>query len=162
VFKRLFWLMIGFTWGLGTSWFVVRSVKRTVRRTVEAYTPAQLASRAGDGYREVRVNLKAAVIEGREAMRDREAELWARVEAGRTGRNGRNDLAPNDLAPNDGATDDGTIDDGTIDDGGIDDPVDPIGHDGANAAGAARVADELAARRRRPAATPAGTARTWR
>jgi hypothetical protein len=140
VFKRLFWLMIGFTWGLGTSWFVVRSVKRTVRRTVEAYTPAQLASRAGDGYREVRVNLKAAVIEGREAMRERETELWARVEAGRTGRNGRNDLAPND----------GPIDERAID------------HDGADAAGAARVADELAARRRRPAATPAGTARTWR
>jgi hypothetical protein len=136
VFKRLFWLMIGFTWGLGTSWFVVRSVKRTVRRTVEAYTPAQLASRAGDGYREVRVNLKAAVIEGREAMRERETELWARVEAGRTGRNGRNDLAPND----------GPIDERAIDHRGID----------------ARVADELAARRRRPAATPAGTARTWR
>lgn len=83
MFKRLFWLLIGFTSGLGTSWYVFRSVKRTVRRTVEACAPGNLASRAGNGYRGLRVNMRAAWLEGRDGMRTRESELWARVEANR-------------------------------------------------------------------------------
>jgi hypothetical protein len=82
VFKRLFWLVIGFGSGLGTSWYVFRSVKRTVRRTVEMYAPAELAARAGDGWHTMRVNLRAAWIEGRVAMCEREAELRSRLDRG--------------------------------------------------------------------------------
>jgi hypothetical protein len=137
VFKRLFWLLVGFGSGLGTSWYVVRSVKRTVRRTVEAYAPAQLASRAGDGYRGARVNLRAAWTEGREAMREREAELRARVEADRVGRATGGDAINAE-------------------------PVDAAVPDGAVAASRTLVTDELAARRRRPAPRPAGRARIGR
>jgi hypothetical protein len=137
VFKRLFWLTIGFGSGLGTSWYVVRSVKRTVRRTVEAYAPAQLASRAGQGYRGARLNLRAAWTEGREAMRDRELELWERVEADRNRHNGASGGAGSDTAEG-----------GTHADAAIPAP--------------ASVTDELAARRRRFTAAPAGTARSGR
>jgi hypothetical protein len=142
VFKRLFWLTIGFGSGLGTSWYVVRSVKRTVRRTVEAYAPAQLASRAGQGYRGARLNLRAAWTEGREAMREREVELWARVEAGRNGH-----IDPNQSTSGVGP-----------------DALQSSTHTDAATSTPTRmsVTDELAARRRRFSTTPAGTARSGR
>ena len=73
MFKRLFWLVVGFLLGLGSSWAVTRRVRRVARR----YVPAELRDRWGG-------NMRAAVGEGRAAMRAREAELnknWAR-EAG--------------------------------------------------------------------------------
>jgi hypothetical protein len=85
VFKRLFWLTLGFGSGLGTSWYVVRSVKKTVRRTVATYTPVELTTRATDGMRDLRANARAALAEGRTAMREREVELRDRVERHRIG-----------------------------------------------------------------------------
>jgi hypothetical protein len=85
VFKRLFWLTLGFGSGLGTSWYVVRSVKKTVRRTVATYTPVELTTRAADGMRDLRTNVRAALAEGRSAMHEREVELRDRVERHRLG-----------------------------------------------------------------------------
>jgi hypothetical protein len=89
VFKRLFWLTVGFGSGIGTSWYVVRSVKRTVRRTVAAYPASELAGRAATraarGVRTFGGDVRDALAEGGVAMREREAELRAEVERRRTG-----------------------------------------------------------------------------
>lgn len=89
MFKRFFWLTVGFGSGIGTSWYVVRSVKRTVRRTVAAYPASELAGRAATraarGVRTFGGDVRVAIAEGRVAMREREAELRADVERRRTG-----------------------------------------------------------------------------
>lgn len=64
MFKRLFWLVVGFVLGLGSSWAVMRRVRRVATR----YVPAAVVDRWGG-------TVRAAVEEGRTAMRSREAEL---------------------------------------------------------------------------------------
>lgn len=66
MFKRLFWLVVGFALGLGSSWAVTRRLRRIAAR----YAPAEVVDRWGS-------SLRAAVAEGRDAMRAREAELKA-------------------------------------------------------------------------------------
>lgn len=75
MFKRLLWLTIGLTVGFGTSYWTVRYVRRTLVR----FTPERLADDATRMARTVASELKAAAAEGREAMRRREAELWAEL-----------------------------------------------------------------------------------
>lgn len=153
MFKRLFWLTLGFGSGLGTSWYVVRSVKKTVRRTVATYAPAELATRAGDGMRDLRSSFRAALVEGRVAMHEREAELRARIEAHRLGAATRaatnhdaaRAAAPRDRAPRDEAPVEAPLP-------GLPDAVDS----------GAFVPDELAARRNRIVPRPAGRARSGR
>ena len=76
MFKRLFWLSVGLTIGSGTSLWVMR----TVRRIVERLTPARLTQDVVTGARSAGVELKAALDEGRVAMRQREAELRSEIE----------------------------------------------------------------------------------
>ncbi len=76
MFKRLFWLTVGMTIGFGTSFWLMR----TVRRTVERLTPERLTEDVMSGARALGAELKAALDEGRAAMREREAELWAEIE----------------------------------------------------------------------------------
>ena len=76
MFKRLFWLSVGLTGGFGSSFWLMR----TVRRTVERFTPQRLSQDAVAGARSVGAELKAALDEGRTAMRQREAELRAESE----------------------------------------------------------------------------------
>jgi hypothetical protein len=76
VFKRLFW----FTLGCASSLWVMQKV----RRTVERLTPHRLTQDAVAGARTAGSQLRAAFDEGRQAMRDREAELRAEI-ARRTG-----------------------------------------------------------------------------
>jgi hypothetical protein len=64
VFKRLFWLIVGFTLGIASSW----AVTRRVRRIAERLAPADVVDRWSD-------NVRSAVSEGRTAMRARETEL---------------------------------------------------------------------------------------
>ena len=64
MFKRLFWLVVGFTLGLGSSWALTRKLRRMAAR----YAPTEVADRWGG-------TMRAAVDEGRAAMRSREAEL---------------------------------------------------------------------------------------
>lgn len=76
MFKRLFWMTVGLTIGFGTSFWVMR----TVRRTVERLAPQRLSHDAVAGARSAGVHLRAALDEGRAAMREREAELRAEIE----------------------------------------------------------------------------------
>ena len=62
--KRLVWLVIGFLLGLGSSWTVMRRVRRVALRLA----PADVVDRWSG-------NMRAAVHEGRDAMRAREAAL---------------------------------------------------------------------------------------
>jgi hypothetical protein len=64
VFKRLFWLIVGFALGIGSSW----AVTRRLRRMVQKLAPADVVDRWSD-------NVRSAVSEGRTAMRTREVEL---------------------------------------------------------------------------------------
>jgi hypothetical protein len=58
------WLVIGFLLGLGSSWTVMRRVRRVAVRLA----PADVVDRWSD-------NVRAAVNEGRDAMRAREASF---------------------------------------------------------------------------------------
>ena len=71
MFKRLFWLLVGFVLGLGSSWAVTRRLRRVAAR----YVPAEVADRWGG-------TMRAAVDEGRAAMRARETELKAGLPSG--------------------------------------------------------------------------------
>ena len=64
MFKRLYWFVVGFALGLGSSWAIMRRLRRAAQR----YVPAEVANRWSG-------TVRAAVDEGRSAMRDREAEL---------------------------------------------------------------------------------------
>ena len=64
LFKRFFWLVLGFALGVGSSW----AVTRRVRRIAERYAPADVVDRWSD-------TVRSAVSEGRSAMRAREDEL---------------------------------------------------------------------------------------
>ncbi|HTD51190.1 MAG TPA: hypothetical protein VK771_11350 [Acidimicrobiia bacterium] len=64
MFKRLFWLIVGFALGIGSSWAITRRLRRVVQRLA----PADVVDRWSD-------NVRSAVSEGRLAMRTREVEL---------------------------------------------------------------------------------------
>jgi hypothetical protein len=73
--KRVRWWSFGYILGVASSYAVFRRMQRIVRR----YAPVEVVQRAGDGAQHVRRDVHAAVIEGRHAMRAREAELRAEV-----------------------------------------------------------------------------------
>ena len=64
MFKRLFWLLVGFALGIASSW----AVTRRLRRVAERFAPTDVVDRWSD-------NVRSAVTEGRSAMREREDEL---------------------------------------------------------------------------------------
>jgi hypothetical protein len=68
VFKRFFWLTVGAGFGFGASFWVTR----TVRTTMARLSPTRVSN-------ELTTTVKAAVTEGREAMRARERELRAEL-----------------------------------------------------------------------------------
>ena len=76
MFKRLFWLMIGVGFGFGLSFWLTRFV----RQTVERYSPERVSGDVADGLKRLGADLRAAVSEGRLAMREREAELRSELE----------------------------------------------------------------------------------
>jgi hypothetical protein len=69
--KRVFWLGVGYGAGLGTSLYAVRKVKAAARR----YAPENLGERVSGTVTGISRDVRAAVSEGRSAMREREAEL---------------------------------------------------------------------------------------
>ena len=73
MFKRLLWLVVGAAFGFGLSFWLTRMV----RRTVERYTPARISSDLAAAIRGLGQDLRDAVSEGREAMREHEAALRA-------------------------------------------------------------------------------------
>ena len=76
MFKRFFWLTIGLTIGYATSFWLMR----TVRRTVERLTPERVTQDVVAGAKSFGAELRAALEEGRAAMQAREAELRAEIE----------------------------------------------------------------------------------
>lgn len=82
MFKRLFWLMVGAGFGFGVSFWLMRFVRDAVAR----YTPERVSGDLAAAVRGLGEDLRAAVAEGREAMREREAELRAQLEAPRPAR----------------------------------------------------------------------------
>jgi hypothetical protein len=73
VFRRLFWLAVGVGLGFGLSFWLMRFV----RGLVERYSPERVSGNVADAVRQLGTDLRAAVEEGREAMREREAALRA-------------------------------------------------------------------------------------
>ena len=60
--KRIVWLNVGFALGVGSSWAIMRRLRRVATR----YAPTEVVDRWNS-------NVRAAVAEGRDAMRAREA-----------------------------------------------------------------------------------------
>ncbi|HET9444432.1 MAG TPA: hypothetical protein VFO65_13970 [Acidimicrobiales bacterium] len=79
MFKRVFWLTMGAGFGFGISFWLMR----VVRSTVERYTPERVSADLAGALRQLGGDLKEAVAEGREAMREREAELRRELESNR-------------------------------------------------------------------------------
>ena len=71
--KRLFWLCIGVGFGFGVSFWITRLVKETMER----YSPEKVSGDLAGAIRALGTDIRAAVSEGRDAMREREAELRA-------------------------------------------------------------------------------------
>ena len=82
MFKRLFWLVVGVGFGFGVSFWLMRFV----RSTMERYTPERVSSDLAQALKQFGGDLRAAATEGREAMREREAELRAELESKGQGR----------------------------------------------------------------------------
>lgn len=77
MFKRVTWMSIGMAVG-ATGAF---RAKRRVEATLERYLPEQVADRASASARGMSQVVRAAALEGREAMRATEVELRSRVDA---------------------------------------------------------------------------------
>ena len=77
MFKRLFWLVIGAGFGFGVSFWLMRFV----RSTAERYSPERVSGDMADALRSFGADIRTAVAEGREAMRERESALRAELEA---------------------------------------------------------------------------------
>ena len=71
MFKRLFWLMVGASFGFGASFWLARAVKQTMER----YAPERVSSELSQAVRSFGQDLRLAVADGREAMREREVAL---------------------------------------------------------------------------------------
>jgi len=80
VFKRLFWLGIGVTLGFGSSWWLTRMVKQRLEQLLPQQLRANVATKARSAGNDVR----AAVADGRQAMRQQEAALRAQLAARRS------------------------------------------------------------------------------
>jgi hypothetical protein len=81
VLKRLFWLTVGTLLGLATSFWAQRRLRQAVGRLA----PEHVARRVSWSARNLVADLRAAAADGRAAMRDREASLWAALGDGDRG-----------------------------------------------------------------------------
>jgi hypothetical protein len=82
VFKRLFWLLMGVGFGFGVSFWITRFVKETVER----YSPERVSNDLAGALKQFGSDLKEAASEGRQAMKEREAELLAELDRKNSGR----------------------------------------------------------------------------
>ncbi|MBA3653192.1 MAG: hypothetical protein H0W70_03245 [Actinobacteria bacterium] len=77
MFKRLFWLMVGAGFGFGVSFWLMRFV----RSTVERYSPGRVSDDVAKAVRGFGQELRAAVAEGRDAMREYERDMRRKLES---------------------------------------------------------------------------------
>lgn len=80
MFRRLLWLLVGAGFGFGVSFWLMRFV----RSTMERYTPENVSNDLAAALRQFGTDLREAVKEGREGMREKEAELLADLDRRRT------------------------------------------------------------------------------
>ena len=78
MFRRLFWLVMGAGFGFWVSFWMMRIVRDTMAR----YSPERVSADMGGALRQFGADLREAVSEGREAMRETEARLRADIERG--------------------------------------------------------------------------------
>jgi hypothetical protein len=71
MFKRLFWLLVGAGFGFGVSFWVMRFVRETMNR----YSPERVSGDVASALKSLGADIREAAKEGREAMREREAQL---------------------------------------------------------------------------------------
>ena len=71
MFKRTRWMVVGYGLGATTSYLAARRIRRTAAK----YTPNEVASRVGATVGGTARSVQSAVSTGRDAMRDREAQL---------------------------------------------------------------------------------------
>ncbi|MGK2950292.1 MAG: hypothetical protein ACSLFP_17105 [Acidimicrobiales bacterium] len=76
MFRRLFWLIIGAGFGFGVSFWLMRFVRETAAR----YTPERVSADLSGAIKGLGADLRAAVADGREAMREREDALRAELD----------------------------------------------------------------------------------
>jgi gas vesicle protein len=77
MFRRIFWLLMGASFGFGVSFWMTRFV----RETIERYTPERVSADLAGALKSFGSDLRAAVQEGREAMQEREEELRLELES---------------------------------------------------------------------------------
>jgi hypothetical protein len=75
--KRLFWLSAGL--GAGTAGAIL--VSRWLRRQRERLSPASIGAQVSEGLHDLGELFREAMADARAATRQREAEIWAEVEA---------------------------------------------------------------------------------
>ena len=75
MFRRIFWLVVGAGFGFGVSFWLMRFVRETVAR----YSPERVSADLAGALRSLGSDLRAAVAEGREGMREAEADLRTRL-----------------------------------------------------------------------------------
>lgn len=98
MFKRTFWFTTGATAGFGGAMWIRRQVLRTVRR----FTPEQVQAEVTTSVRRLGTDVRAAVVEARQSMAEREAELRSELQPGAgaitapapTGAGGPSDAGP--------------------------------------------------------------------
>jgi len=73
--RRLFWMLVGIVLGLGASFWVMRFLRETAAR----YSPERVSADVADAVRGFGADLRSAAAEGRQAMREREAQLRAEL-----------------------------------------------------------------------------------
>jgi hypothetical protein len=78
--KRLVWMLVGATLGVGASLWLMRAV----RQTVERYAPQRVSNELSEALRSVHRELRLAIAEGRDAMQERERVLRAELESRRS------------------------------------------------------------------------------
>ena len=76
MFKRLFWFGVGTLFGFAGSFWVTRMI----RRTVERFAPQRVSSDVSQAVRSFGQEVRSAVVDGRVAMREREATLRSELD----------------------------------------------------------------------------------
>ena len=71
LFRRIFWVGTGATMGFGGAMWI----RRRIQRAVERVMPRRVSSDIAGSAKKVGGSVRGAVVEGRSAMRAREAEL---------------------------------------------------------------------------------------
>ncbi len=82
--RRFLWLFTGVGLGAGLTLRIQRGIQRRIQRMLAAMRPGSVADRALAGARDVGSGTRAALREGRRAMRARESELRVELERRRS------------------------------------------------------------------------------